>query len=34
MTEYENLIDGENIIEDTPVSSNKEGAMLAAKNLG
>jgi hypothetical protein len=32
MTQYENLIDGENIIEDEPVSSNKEQAMLAAEN--
>jgi hypothetical protein len=32
MTQYENLIDGENIIEDKPVSSNEEQAMLAAEN--
>jgi hypothetical protein len=34
MTQYENLIDGENIIEDKPVLSNKEQAMLVAENSG
>jgi hypothetical protein len=34
MTQYENLINGENITEDEPVSSNKEQAMLVAENLG
>jgi hypothetical protein len=32
MTQYKNLINGENIIEDEPGSSNKEQAMLAAEN--
>ncbi len=30
MTKYENLIDGENVIEDEPVLSNEERAMMAA----
>ncbi len=34
MTQYENLIDGENVIEDKPVSSNEERAMMAAENSG
>ncbi len=34
MTQYENLIDGENVIEDKPVSSNEEQAMMAAENSG
>jgi hypothetical protein len=34
MTQYENLIDGEDVIEGKPVSNNKEQAMLAAKNSG
>jgi hypothetical protein len=32
MTQYENLIDGGNIIEDEPVSCNEERAMLGAEN--
>jgi hypothetical protein len=31
---YENLIDGENVIEDEPVSRDKERAMMAAENYG
>jgi hypothetical protein len=34
MTLYENLIDGGNLIEDEPVLSNKEQAMMAAENSG
>jgi hypothetical protein len=34
MTQYENLIDGENVIEDEPVLSDKERAMMAAENSG
>ncbi len=34
MTQYENLIDGENVIENEPVTSNKERAMMAAENSG
>jgi hypothetical protein len=32
MTQYENLINGENVIEVKPVLSNEEQAMLAAEN--
>jgi hypothetical protein len=34
MTQYENLIDGEDVIEDKPVLSNEEQAMMAADNSG
>jgi hypothetical protein len=34
MTQYENLINGEDVIEGKLVSNNKEQAMLAAENLG
>jgi hypothetical protein len=34
MTQYVNLIDGENVIEYEPVSSNEEQAMMAAENSG
>jgi hypothetical protein len=34
MTQYENLIDGENVIEDEPVLSNEERAMMVAGNSG
>jgi hypothetical protein len=34
MFQYDNLIDGENVIEDKPVSSNKEQAMMTAENSG
>ncbi len=34
MTQHENLIDGGNVIEDEPVLSNKEQAMLVEKILG
>ncbi len=34
MTQYENLIDGENVIEDEPVLINEERAMMAAENSG
>jgi hypothetical protein len=34
MTQYKNLIDGENVIEDELVLSNEEQAMLAAENSG
>jgi hypothetical protein len=34
MTQYENFIDGENIIENEPVLSDKEQTMLAAENSG
>ena len=32
MTQYENLIDGENVIEDKPVLRDKEQAMMVAEN--
>ena len=34
MFQYDNLIDGENVIEDKPVLNNKEQAMLATENSG
>jgi hypothetical protein len=34
MTQYENLIDGENVIENKPVSSNEEQAMIVTENSG
>ena len=34
MTQYENLIDGEDVIEDKPVLSNEERAMMEAGNSG
>ncbi len=34
MTQYENLIDGEDVNEGKPVSNDEEQAMLAAENLG
>jgi hypothetical protein len=34
MTQYENLIDGENVVEDKLISNDKEQAMLATENLG
>jgi hypothetical protein len=34
MTQYEDLIDGEDVIEGKPVSNDKEQSMLVAENLG
>ncbi len=34
MTKYKNLIDGENVIEDKPVSSNEEQAIIGAEKSG
>ncbi len=34
MTQYENLIDVENVIEDKPVLSDEEQAIMAAENSG
>jgi hypothetical protein len=34
MTQNENLIDGEDVVEGKPVSNNKEQVMLAAENSG
>jgi hypothetical protein len=34
LTKYENLINGDDVIEDKPVSDDQEQAMLAAENSG